>query len=77
MRPGAWAFVEIRHLKRDAQGWRLEIPRESSKNRNGNYFALHKNFRRQLKDEWGLYEHLERFLNWGRPLLLDDPNIPI
>jgi hypothetical protein len=60
------------HLRRDADGWFLVIPRKPFK--NGKYMKA--DFRRRLKDRWGLYGKLEKFLEWGRLELLGDIRSP-
>ncbi|MDI1343350.1 MAG: hypothetical protein PSV22_04500 [Pseudolabrys sp.] len=76
LRPGTWAYVELSHIKRDDEGFFLEIPRQPFKNRNGAYFRNHTTFKRRLTDDWGLNKYLEMFLEQGRAQLLDDAEYP-
>jgi hypothetical protein len=76
-RPGTTVRVEYYsdnsgHLRRDADGWYLVIPRKLFK--NGKYMKA--DFRRRLKDRWGLYGKLEKFVEWGRLDLLGEIRSP-
>jgi hypothetical protein len=72
-RPGTtarltWRADNTGHLKRDADGWFLEAPREIFKNSHTPRLAH--GFKKRLIDQWGFYEQLEAFLADGRETLL-------
>jgi hypothetical protein len=74
LRPGTWKSVtwksnNLGHLRRDEQGWFLEIPKQFFKNEFGK--ALENDFYRRIKDYNGLYRNLERFLESSRFILAD------
>jgi hypothetical protein len=65
LRPFTWSLFEYRpdnrgHLRRDAQGWYVDIPRDCFKNRESR--ALEGGFVHRLRDVGGLYANLETHL---------------
>jgi hypothetical protein len=63
-----WRTDNSGHLKRDADGWYLEAPREIFKNSRTPRLA--NGFKKRLIDQWSFYEQLEVFLSEGRETLL-------
>lgn len=69
LRPRTWSKVEWRpdnrgHLRKDAQGWYVDIPRECFKNRESR--ALAEGFVHRVRDVAGLYANLEKYLSMYR-----------
>lgn len=72
LRPGTWVKLEYRadnsgHLKKDQNGWFIDVPRELFKNRRGK--AVRDGVEYRLVDHFDLYAHLEKFLTFARPIL--------
>ncbi len=72
-RPGTTVTLEYRadntgHLRRDALGWFLMVPKELFKNGDGQ--ALEHDFYRRLVDQWRFYARLDQFLANERFVLL-------
>lgn len=69
LRPRTWSKVEWRsdnrgHLRKDAEGWYVDIPRECFKNRESR--ALAEGFVHRVRDVDGLYANLEKHLSVHR-----------
>jgi hypothetical protein len=65
LRPRTWSLFEWRsdnrgHLRKDAEGWYVDIPRECFKNRESR--ALDAGFVHRLRDVGGLYANLANYL---------------